>query len=233
MHTQLERRPLISYPFKLDSLPKNGIYFFYENGETQNHAASELPRIVRVGTHKEGNFRSRIAEHFFLDEHKMVFDADKPAPHERSIFRKHIGRALLERENDPYLKVWELVFTPRATRDSYGHLRDIRIETEIELEVTRILRDTFTFRYIEILGEKDRMGGDGLEKAPDRYSCSMRLLHLKPRLAGEALAQAENLYWPSLANSTPEGSSADTAAASGHFSCDLKPPKFAVAVSLV
>jgi hypothetical protein len=166
VHTQIERRPLISYPFKLDSLPKNGIYFFYENGEAQNHAASELPRIVRVGTHKDGNFRSRIAEHFLLDEHKMVFDADKPAPHDRSIFRKHIGRALLERENDPYLKVWgDLDFTTRATRDLYRHLRDIRKETEIESEVTRILRDTFTFRYIEILGEKDRMGGDGLEKA--------------------------------------------------------------------
>jgi hypothetical protein len=163
VHTQLESGPLISYPFKLDSLPENGIYFFYENGETQNHATSERPRIVRVGTHKDGNFRSRIAEHFLLDERKMLFDAGKPAPHERSIFRKHIGRALLE--NDPYLEVWDRVFTIRKIQDSYGHLRDIRIEKEIETEVTRILRDTFTFRYIEIPGQKDRMGGEGLERA--------------------------------------------------------------------
>ncbi len=165
LHTQLERRPLISYPFKLDSLPKNGIYFFYEKGEAQNHAASERPRIVRVGTHKDGNFQSRIAEHFLLDERKMLFDADKPAPHERSIFRKYIGRALLEREKNAYLKVWELDFTTPASRALHRHLRDIQIETRIELEVTRILRDTFAFRYIEILGQKDRMGGDGLEKA--------------------------------------------------------------------
>jgi hypothetical protein len=83
------------------------------------------PRIVRIGTHKDGNFRSRICEHFLLDDSKMTFDATKLAPHERSIFRKHIGRALLFRTADPYLKVWELDYTPKVNRDLRGHLRKI------------------------------------------------------------------------------------------------------------
>jgi hypothetical protein len=69
------------------------------------------PRVVRIGTHKDGNFRSRIIEHYLLDESKMNFDSSKAAPRERSIFRKHIGRALLNKRQDDYLKVWEIDFT--------------------------------------------------------------------------------------------------------------------------
>jgi hypothetical protein len=64
------------------------------------------PRIVRVGTHRDGNFGSRIAEHFLLNERKMAFTQDQPRPHDRSIFRCHIGGALLTKAGDPYLPVW-------------------------------------------------------------------------------------------------------------------------------
>jgi hypothetical protein len=67
--------------------------------------------VVRIGTHRDGNFRSRIGEHFLLNESKMNFTAENPAPHERSIFRKNIGRALLNRAGDDYLKTWEIDFT--------------------------------------------------------------------------------------------------------------------------
>jgi hypothetical protein len=95
----------------------------------------------------------------------MVFDINKRAPHDRSIFRKHVGRALLKRDKSEYLKIWDLDFTTPAIRESYQNLRNIQIEIDVELEVTRILRDTFSFRYIEIQGEKDRIGENGLEKA--------------------------------------------------------------------
>ena len=110
LHRSLDARPLFSCPFDLKALPLNGIYFFYEKGEGCNHEGTR-PRIVRVGTHRDGNFQSRIAEHFLLDERKMSFTQDQPAPHERSIFRKNIGRALLNRAGDPYLSVWEMDFT--------------------------------------------------------------------------------------------------------------------------
>jgi hypothetical protein len=115
LHQCLDALPLFSYPFDVSKLPGNAIYFFYEEGECCGHQAAK-PRIVRVGTHRDGNFRSRIGEHFLLDQRKMTFTQDQPAPHERSIFRKNIGQALLKKAKDPYLSVWEIDFTTRDTR---------------------------------------------------------------------------------------------------------------------
>ncbi len=85
LHETLEKLPLFSYPFDVAALPTNGIYFFYEKGECCAHDTS-LARVVRVGTHRDGNFKSRIAEHFLLDQRKMAFTENQPAQHERSIF---------------------------------------------------------------------------------------------------------------------------------------------------
>jgi hypothetical protein len=164
LHQSLDALPLFSYPFDVATLPDNGVYFFYENEERCGHQ-EEKSRIVRVGTHRDGNFRSRIAQHFLLDERKMVFTEDQPRPHDRSIFRKHIGGALLNKTRDPYLSVWEPNLTPRKTRDSKRHLRDISKEMAIEREVTQILRQKFSFRFIEIADEMQRMGDQGLERA--------------------------------------------------------------------
>jgi serine/threonine protein kinase len=49
-----------------------------------------------------------------ISERKMRFTRDQSAPHDRSIFRKNIGRSLLNRTSDPYLPVWELDFMKRA-----------------------------------------------------------------------------------------------------------------------
>jgi hypothetical protein len=55
--------------------------------------------------------------------------------------------------------------TLRQTRDAKGHLRDISKEVAIETEVTRILRDKFSFKFIEIADQTERMGNQGLERA--------------------------------------------------------------------
>jgi hypothetical protein len=153
---------MVNFPFNLEQLPENGIYFFYEKGESWGHGGTK-PRIVRVGTHRDGNFRSRIKEHYLLDQSKMDFDRDKPAPRERSIFRKHIGRALLNGRQDDYLKTWEIDFTSRENRNRYRDLRDIQKEKEIESEITRILRSNFSFRFILVDDQFARMGSGGLE----------------------------------------------------------------------
>jgi hypothetical protein len=163
LHKNLDALPLFSYPFDVAALPNDGIYFFYEQGECSGHISAK-PRIVRVGTHRNGNFRSRIAEHFLLDERKMAFTEDQSRPHDRSIFRCHIGRALLNKAHDPYLSVWSMNFTKRETRDTKRHLRDISKEVAIE-EVTGILRQKFSFRFIEIADQMQRMGKQGLEGA--------------------------------------------------------------------
>ena len=162
IHEQLEQLPLLRYLFNLENLPRNGIYFFYEDGEVSPHKPNQL-RIVRIGTHKENNFRSRIAEHFLLNENKMNFDLSKSPPHDRSIFRKNIGRALLNRDNDKYLDVWEKKLMSRENREKYRHLRNITKEKEVEGAVTDILRQKFMFRFLVIDDESLRMGQDGLE----------------------------------------------------------------------
>lgn len=162
LHAQLEQLKMIKYPFNLEKLPKNGIYFFYEEGETWGHGGNQH-RIVRVGTSKDGNFQSRIAEHYHLEESKMNFNANRPGPHDRSIFRKNIGRAILNQHGDNYLRTWEIDFTSHKNREKYASQRDIEKEKRIESEVTQLLRSNFYFKYIELEGQTERMGKTGLE----------------------------------------------------------------------
>jgi hypothetical protein len=164
LHDLVHQLPAVSWPFTFDQLPRNGIYFFCEAGETWGHGV-DRPRIVRVGTHREGNFRSRIGDHYVPDDRKMAFDKDRPSPKDRSIFRKNIGRALLHRDSDPYERLWEIDFTERDSREAHAARRDVEKEREIEREVTRILRERFTFRWIELEGQDKRMGSQGLEAA--------------------------------------------------------------------
>jgi len=162
LHRQLENLPIFKYPFSLEDLPSNGIYFFYEKGEIWGHNGNQ-PRIVRIGTHKDNNFRSRINDHYLFNEKKMNFNEMKPAPKDRSIFRKNLGRALLNKENDEYLKIWNIDFTPRSNREVYGHLRDIEKEKKIETEITQMLRNNFSFRFLVLDKQVVRMGSTGLE----------------------------------------------------------------------
>jgi hypothetical protein len=148
LHELVYQLPEISWPFTPDQLPHNGIYFFNEKGETWGHGGDQ-PRIVRVGTHREGNFRSRMADHYILNERKMAFDKNQASPKDRSIFRKNIGRALLHGDADPYELLWEIDFTTRYSRETNGSRRDVEKEREIERAVTRILRERFTFRWID------------------------------------------------------------------------------------
>jgi hypothetical protein len=164
LHQSLDACPLFSYPFDVAALPTDGIYFFYEKGERCSHC-TDTSRVVRVGTHRNGNFRSRISEHFLLDERKIAFTEDQQRPHDRSIFRCHIGRALLNKSRDPYLPVWEMDFTTRSVRDASRHLRDIGKEAAVERKVTQVLRDNFCFRFIEIADQAQRLGNQGLERA--------------------------------------------------------------------
>ena len=164
LHEQLEQLPLIKVPFELRELPKNGIYFFYERGENWGHSGNR-PRIVRIGTHRDGNFRSRIAEHFLLNESKMNFNIYRSKPSDRSIFRKNIGRALLNQQEDPYLRIWEIDFIKRKNREEFAHLRNIGQEKAVESQITDILKDKFSFRFLKLNKQPERMGKAGLESS--------------------------------------------------------------------
>ena len=165
IHEQLELLPIFKYPFDSKLLPNNGIYFFYEEGENSDHGnGRNRSRIVRIGTHKENNFKSRISEHFLLNESKMKFTQTNPKPSDRSIFRKNIGRALLNKRRDfDYLRIWEIDFTSSINRTNHSHLRNIEKERDIEYQITELLRKGFYFRLISLEGQKKRMGKSGIE----------------------------------------------------------------------
>lgn len=174
LHVKIEQLPTVRYPFNLQILPNNGIYFFYEDGENSNHseglreegdtADNFKPRVIRIGTHTgEGMFRSRIAEHFLLNKSKMNFTIANSKPLDRSIFRKNLGRALLNKENDYYKEIWEIDFTNRENRINRGIIRNIEKEKQIESEITNLIRETFYFRFISFEDESKRVGTLGIE----------------------------------------------------------------------
>ena len=160
LHTQLSQLPLITHPLDLEQIPPKGIYFFYEEGETWEHGG-EQPRIVRVGTHHKKNLRKRLDEHYLIGKYaKRLNFADtqpvKPAPKERSIFRKHLGRALLNKSHDPYLDVWNFKLSNPATRPQYESLRDPQKEREIEGAISKLLQTKFSLRCLLVEDEKQR-----------------------------------------------------------------------------
>lgn len=163
LHEQLEILPIFKYPFNLKALPNNGIYFFYEEGENTSHGNNSVPRIVRIGTHRENNFQSRISEHFLLKESKMDFNNGTPKPSDRSIFRKNIGRALLNKQSDDYLKVWNIDYTTSDNKKRFSQLRNMNKEKQIESQITDIIRNNFWFRCVPIEGQEQRMGKVGVE----------------------------------------------------------------------
>jgi hypothetical protein len=164
LHEQLEELPLIKFPFDLEQLPENGIYFFYEDGEVWGHGGNKL-RIVRVGTHRNGNFRSRINEHYLLNKDYLNFDESNPKPSDRSIFRKNIGRALLNKNKDSYLEIWNIDFMEKKNVELWKSKRDIGKERRLEEMITKIIRERFSFRFIVLDDQVERMGSKGLESS--------------------------------------------------------------------
>jgi len=201
LHELLARLPGVMYPFCLSSLPDRGVYFFYEKGEHWGHGGDEA-RIVRIGSTTSDDFPRRINEHFLIDDSSVRFDLNRGKPSDRSIFRKNIGRALLNKAHDPYLDVWEIDFITKKKRAEFSHLRDLAKERVIEAEVTRTLRENFSFRFISLDG-KDWKQTD-LEKLliAARGGCSLcrpsanwlGLHSSKPRIRKSGMWQEQHLY---------------------------------------
>ena len=129
-----------TFPFDKQDIPENGIYILFENREF----AHSTNRIVRIGTHTGQNqLRSRLFQHF-LKENK-----------DRSIFRKNIGRALLNKDKDLFLEKWELDLTTRNAKDQHSDSVDFDKQKEIENKVTKFIQDNFSFIVFQI-DDKDK-----------------------------------------------------------------------------
>ncbi len=142
LHKWANTLKTFKFPFNELEIPLNGIYILFEKSE-KAHGAN---RIVRVGTHTGINqLRSRLKQHF-LTENK-----------DRSIFRKNIGRAILNKINDPFLKYWELDLTSKLSRDKYLNLIDLEKQKSIEKEVSKYIQNNFSFVVIQVDNKKDRL----------------------------------------------------------------------------
>ena len=131
-----------SFPFNENEIPKNGIYILFEKGEKFNG----LKRIVRIGTQTGDNqLQSRLKQHF-VKENK-----------DRSIFRKNIGRALLNAQNDNFLKHWELDLTTRVNKEKYSEQIDFEKQQSIEKKVSEYIHNNFSFVVFEVLEKEQRL----------------------------------------------------------------------------
>jgi len=88
--------------------PQRGIYFFFENGETRADGVSE--RVTRVGTHALGPSKSTLWGR--LSQHRGTIGGTMPGGgnHRGSIFRRHVGTALLASSDwsDEIRKTWAI-----------------------------------------------------------------------------------------------------------------------------
>ena len=130
LHELIASRHRLGASFDPAAIPSSGIYVMFQKSE-QGHGGD---RIVRVGTHRrDGELPSRLIQHF-IRENK-----------DRSIFRKHVGRTLLTRINDPFIVEWDLDLTTKASRDVHGGAIDAVRKAEVEREVSTFLADEVTF----------------------------------------------------------------------------------------
>ncbi|MHC1740627.1 MAG: hypothetical protein AB9897_05895 [Anaerolineaceae bacterium] len=142
LHHRFNELTKYNFPFDISQIPTNGIYILFEDGER----AHDTNRIVRIGTHTgKDQLRSRLVQHF-LKENK-----------DRSIFRKNIGRAILNKENDPFLAQWEIDLTTREARIEFGNAIDPSKLAEIEHRVSEYIRSHFCFVVFPVLEKQDRL----------------------------------------------------------------------------
>ena len=142
IHGLFHQMRTFSFPFDAGQILRNGIYVLFEQGE-HGHGGH---RIVRVGTHTgEGQLRSRLKQHF-VKENK-----------DRSIFRKHVGRAILHKHDDAFLEQWNLDLTKRAMKDKFAGTIDWKRKVEMEKRVSEYIRGNFGFVVFEVPDKADRL----------------------------------------------------------------------------
>ncbi len=133
-----------SFPFNdsVKEIPRNGIYIMFEKGEVFDG----YDRIVRVGTHTgDRQLRSRLNQHF-VKENKN-----------RSIFRKNIGRCLLNRDQSSYLPLWELDTTSKAQKEKYSKYLDVEFEKSVEKSISSYIQNYLSFCVFRMDTKTERL----------------------------------------------------------------------------
>ena len=138
IHSALQALPLLASPAQVPF--RDGLYFFYEDGERSEHAADG--RVVRVGNHprSDGTLQKRLRQHYSGRKNG-------------SVFRKFLGGALLRRRHphSPCL-------APSPGKGHWEHQNDKACERcrPLEEEVSQLLRSSFRFRCVEVVDQAER-----------------------------------------------------------------------------
>lgn len=133
LHHIFNSLPKHSFPLHKNNLPSNGIYILFEHAEKFN----QFDRIVRIGTHTgNGRFVTRLKDHFEKDKQR------------NSIFRKHIGRCFLNKNNDPYLTNWDLPFKKVEDKIKNKNRVDLTFEKKYEQQITEYIQKNLSFVVI-------------------------------------------------------------------------------------
>ncbi|SFI86960.1 hypothetical protein SAMN04487775_107134 [Treponema bryantii] len=142
IHKFFNSLPRYTYTFDKKDIPENGVYVFFEKGEKYQG----MDRIVRVGTHTgESQLKSRLQQHL-INENK-----------DRSIFRRNIGRAILNKNNDDFLKKWNLDLTTRENKEKYSSQIDFSYQKSIEKLVSKYMQENFSFSVVSINDKAERL----------------------------------------------------------------------------
>lgn len=143
IHKWVNTLPRLSWPFDVCDIPSNGVYLFFEKGEKY----FGFDRIVRIGTHTGNNNLVKRLEEHLVKENK-----------DRSIFRKNVGRALLNKENDPFIEKWNWDQTTPGNRSKYKWtLGDEMKQSDIEFSVSKYMRNNLSFVCIPIDSKEERL----------------------------------------------------------------------------
>ncbi len=130
------------FPFNEKDIPKNGIYVLFEKDE-KAHGGD---RVVRIGTHTgQDQLPSRLKQHF-LNENK-----------DRSIFRKNIGRTLLNKRKDSFLKEWELDLTTKKAKSRFLASINLEKQRQTEKQVSEYIQKNFSFIVFPIEDKEKRL----------------------------------------------------------------------------
>lgn len=124
---------------EINSIPfNNGIYFIM----SKSIKLSGVDRIMRIGTHtSDDNLIKRLKQHYQLKHQRS------------SIFRKNIGRCLLNKDSDSYLEIWN--------SDRNNTLIDKERERQIENDITDYLTNNTYIICIEVKSKEDRLKYEG------------------------------------------------------------------------
>jgi hypothetical protein len=117
--------------------PHHGVYFFFEHGEHRSDSGTGL-RVVRVGTHaikptSMTTLWDRLCNH-------RGHVKGQGGNHWTSIFRHHVGAAILEQQPELTCPSW------------YGERRDAAQEQDLEAMVSEVIR-AMPFVWIDIGNE--------------------------------------------------------------------------------